>query len=77
MLLFPKNLDTNGRVIRGIAALTMCVGAILIWPQSRVAGISLAMSSALVAFEAARGWCALRVRREDEILTHTLTRDPI
>ena len=76
MPLFPKNLDTNGRVIRDIAALAMCVGAI-IWPQSRVAGISLALSSAFVAFEAARAWCALRVRREDEILTRTLTRDPI
>ncbi|MGA9576535.1 MAG: hypothetical protein WBV90_02855 [Terrimicrobiaceae bacterium] len=77
MPLFPKNLDTNARVIRGIAGLAMCVGAILIWPQSRVAGINLALSSAFVAFEAARGWCALRVRREDEILTRNLTRDPI
>ena len=77
MLLLLKDLATDGRVIRGIAALAMCVGAVLIWPQSRVAGISLALSSAFVAFEAARGWCALRVRREDEILTRTLPRDQI
>ena len=77
MPLFPKNLDTNGRAIVASPPSTMCVGAILIWPQSRVAGISLALSSAFVAFEAARAWCALRVRREDEILTRTLTRDPI
>jgi hypothetical protein len=55
MPLFPKNLDTNARVIRGIAGLAMCVVAILIWSQSRVAGINLALSSAFVAFEAARG----------------------
>ena len=53
MLLLLKD-HTDGRVIRGIAALAMCVGAVLIWPQSRVAGISLALSSAFVAFEAAR-----------------------
>ena len=62
MLLLLKD-HTDGRVICGIAALAMCVDAVLIWPQSRVAGISLALSSAFVAFEAARGWCALRVRR--------------
>ena len=54
------NLDTKGRIIRAIGALVMAVAAILAWPHSRAAGIALAGSALFVAFEAARGWCALR-----------------
>ena len=60
MNLFQKNLTTNGRVIRGLASLTMGLVAFLLWPHWRVAGLAFALSSAFVAFEAARGWCALR-----------------
>ena len=58
-----QNIDTKGRVIRGIGALALAAGAALTWPHSRAAGIALAASSAFVAFvafEAARGWCAAR-----------------
>ncbi len=54
------NIDTKGRVIRGIGALALTAGAALTWPHSHVAGIALAASSAFVAFEAARGWCVAR-----------------
>ena len=54
------NIDTKGRVIRGSGALAMGIGAALTWPHSRAAGIALAASSAFLAFEAARGWCAAR-----------------
>jgi tryptophan-rich sensory protein len=54
------NLDIKGRIIRAIGALAMAVAAILTWPHSRTAGIVLAGSALFVAFEAARGWCALR-----------------
>ena len=54
------NIDTKGRVIRGIGALALAAGAALTWPHSRAAGIALAASSAFVAFEAARGWCVAR-----------------
>lgn len=60
MSLLRSNLDTNGRVIRGGGALAIGLAAVLIWPHSRVIGLGLAGSSAFVAFEAARGWCALR-----------------
>lgn len=60
MSLLRPNIDTKGRVIRGIGALAIGIGAVAAWPHSRAAGIALAASSAFVAFEAARGWCAAR-----------------
>ena len=57
---FRPNIDSKGRVIRGIGAFAMGVGAVLTWPNSRTTGIALAASSAFVAFEAARGWCVAR-----------------
>jgi hypothetical protein len=60
MAFFRSNLDTKGRVTRGVGALAMGAAAILVWPQTHAASIALAFSSAFVAFEALRGWCALR-----------------
>ncbi len=60
MSFLRPNLDTKGRIIRGISALALGVAAVLTWPHSRAAGIALAVSALFVAFEAARGWCALR-----------------
>ncbi|GDX10413.1 hypothetical protein LBMAG57_21850 [Verrucomicrobiota bacterium] len=60
MSFLRPNLDTKGRVIRAISALLMAVAAVFTWPHSRAAGIALAGSALFVAFEAARGWCALR-----------------
>ena len=54
------NLDRKGRIIRALGALALAVAAFFTWPHSRPGGIALAASSAFVAFEAARGWCALR-----------------
>ena len=60
MSFLRPNLDTKGRIIRAIGALVMAVAAVLTWSHSRTAGIALAASALFVAFEAARGWCALR-----------------
>lgn len=54
------NLSTNGRLIRAGGAVTLGIAAALVWPHVRSVGIALAGSAAFVAFEAARGWCALR-----------------
>lgn len=60
MSFLHPNLDKNGRIIRGVIALGLGIGALLVWPVSQVAGIALGASSAFVAFEAARGWCVAR-----------------
>jgi hypothetical protein len=58
--LLRPNLDTKGRVIRGIGALALALAAFLLWSRSRTAAIALGASSAFVAIESWRGWCALR-----------------
>ena len=60
MSFLRPNLDTKGRVIRGIGALILGIASILTWSHSLIGGIALAASAVFVAFEAARGWCALR-----------------
>ena len=57
---FHPNLGIRGRIIRGFLALVLAVGAFLMASVSTTATIVMAVSSAFVAFEAARGWCALR-----------------
>ena len=60
MSFLRPNLDTKGRVIRGIGALILGIASGLTWSHSLTGGIALAASAVFVAFEAARGWCALR-----------------
>ena len=60
MSFLRPNIDIKGRVIRGVGALAMGIGAAVTWPHSLAAGIGLAASSAFVAFESVRGWCVAR-----------------
>jgi hypothetical protein len=57
---FKPNISGTGRVLRGILAGTLFAPAILAssfpWP----ARLGLAIGGGFVAFEALRGWCALR-----------------
>lgn len=57
---FSRNIDNKGRFIRGLGALTLLGGAGLGFTVSVWLGIALAASGIFVAFEAVRGWCALR-----------------
>jgi hypothetical protein len=54
------NIESKGRIFRAIGAVAMGAGAVLFWPKSLTLGAGLAASSAFLAFEALRGWCALR-----------------
>lgn len=60
MISIQPNLNAEGRVIRGIVALSMGAGAFFVWPHSPVAAIALGVAGAFVGLEAVRGWCALR-----------------
>jgi hypothetical protein len=59
-LLFARNIDNKGRLIRALIALPLLVGAVFGFSLSVWLGIALMASGAFVAFEALRGWCALR-----------------
>ena len=57
---FSRNIDNKGRLIRGLGALGLLVGAGFGFTVSVWLGIALLTSGVFVAFEALRGWCALR-----------------
>jgi len=58
--LFSRNIDNKGRLVRGFGALALLVGAGFGFTVSPWLGLVLLASGAFVAFEALRGWCALR-----------------
>ncbi len=55
-----RNIDNRGRLVRGIGALALLVGAGFGFAVSWWLGGVLLASAMFVAFEALRGWCALR-----------------
>jgi hypothetical protein len=54
------NIDSRGRIWRGVIALLFLSGSGLVWTHSRWLAFLLLVSAVFVAFEALRGWCALR-----------------
>ena len=58
--MFSRNIDNKGRLARGITALVCFVAAGFGFNVSRWLGIGLVAVGVFVAFEALRGWCALR-----------------
>jgi hypothetical protein len=58
--LFPRNISNTGRLVRGLGALVLLIGAGFGFLASVWLGAGLAVSGVLVLFEALRGWCALR-----------------
>jgi len=57
---FSRNLDNRGRLVRGLGALALLVGAGFGFTVSAWLGGALLVAGVFVAFEAWRGWCALR-----------------
>lgn len=54
------NINNRGRIVRGIASLALLVGAGFGFTVAWWLGGLLLASAMFVAFEALRGWCALR-----------------
>ena len=54
------NIETKGRLVRGVGALGLLVGAGLGFAVSVWLGLLLLASGLFVGFEALRGWCFLR-----------------
>lgn len=58
--LFSPNISGKGRVVRGIMALALFIGAGFGFTVSAWLGLALLVSGAFVMFESLKGWCALR-----------------
>lgn len=57
---FSPNIDNQGRLIRALGALGLFGGAWFAFGVATWLGIAMLASGGFVAFEALRGWCALR-----------------
>jgi hypothetical protein len=57
---FQPNINSTGRLVRGLLALALFIGGGFAFRVSIWAGIFLLASGAFVLFEAIRGWCGLR-----------------
>jgi hypothetical protein len=58
---FQPNLGKKGRLLRGLAAAALLIGAIVALCFNLVAlGVVLLASGAFMLFEALRGWCVVR-----------------
>jgi len=58
--IFQPNINNTGRLVRGVLALALLIGAGFGFSFSLWAGILLLASGTFVLFEAIRGWCGLR-----------------
>ncbi len=57
---FARNISNTGRLVRGLGALALLLGAGIGFFVSILLGVVLAVSGVFVLFEALRGWCLLR-----------------
>ena len=57
---FSPNIDTKGRLVRGLGALVLLVGAGFGVTVSLWLGFGLLAAGIFVGFEALRGWCVMR-----------------
>ena len=58
--LFSRNIGNTGRLVRGLGALALIVGAGFGFFVSVWLGVVLAVLGVFVLFEALRGWCVMR-----------------
>ena len=57
---FSRNIDNPGRLVRGLGALVVLVGAGFGFTVSVWLGLGLLAAGVFVGFEALRGWCVMR-----------------
>jgi len=57
---FSRNIDNPGRLVRGLGALLLLVGAGFGFTVSVWLGLELLAAGVFVGFEALRGWCVMR-----------------
>ena len=55
-----RNIETKGRLMRGVAAIVCGIAGLFLVHFNFWISIALFASAAFLAFEALRGWCALR-----------------
>ena len=57
---FSRNIDRKGRIVRGVIAVALFIGAWFEFGQSLLLGVVLTVWAVFTSFEALRGWCIMR-----------------
>lgn len=57
---FSPNIETRGRVLRGVVGGALVVGGMVVCTYNVWAAAALILSGGFCAFEAVRGWCVMR-----------------
>ncbi|MCU0771565.1 MAG: DUF2892 domain-containing protein [Verrucomicrobia bacterium] len=57
---FAPNLETRGRIVRGVAAILLLLGALYALTEAWWLGLILLVCGGFTLFEAVRGWCVVR-----------------
>jgi hypothetical protein len=57
---FSRNINNKGRLLRGLTAAGLFVGAGFAFQTATWLGIVFVVSGGFVLFEALRGWCVMR-----------------
>ena len=57
---FATNIESKGRLLRAAGAGLLGITALALWWRFPAAAVGLALTAGFLAFEATRGWCALR-----------------
>lgn len=60
MKFLARNIESKGRIVRGVWAILLLIGSAFGFAANFWIGAVLAVSGGFVAFEALRGWCVLR-----------------
>lgn len=57
---FARNLETRGRVVRGIAGIALLIAGAALCGVNLLAAVVIIVCGGFVLFEAVRGWCLMR-----------------
>jgi hypothetical protein len=57
---FSRNIDSRGRLVRGILGGLLVIGGIVVCAFHVWAAVALIISGGFCLFEAVRGWCVMR-----------------
>jgi len=57
---FLRNIDSRGRLLRGVLGGGLVIGGLVACPHSVWAAEALIISGGFCLFEAVRGWCVMR-----------------
>ena len=62
MSFFSRNIDSRGRLVRGVLATVLLLGGVtaLLMLEPKWPAVVMLASAAFVLFEALRGWCLMR-----------------